>query len=232
VKVLDYILQSQKKRKKLIALLIDPDKFSKKHYGKVFQKNHFDLVLVGGSLITHGDLEDTVSSIKSLVKKIPVVIFPGDEFQISKKADAILFLSLISGRNADLLIGKHVLAAPKIKQAQIESISTGYILVESGKLTTVSYITQTLPIPSNKPEIAAATAIAGEMLGMKLIYLEAGSGADNIINQKIIKAVRSQITIPLIVGGGIESKEQINQHFDSGADLVVVGTHFEKNDTF
>jgi phosphoglycerol geranylgeranyltransferase len=227
MKVLNYILNAKKNKQKLLALLIDPDKYKETHYKNVFSKNKFDLVFVGGSLITNGDLEKTIASIKKINAHVPIIIFPGDEFQISNKADAILFLSLISGRNADLLIGKHVLAAPKIKREKIECISTGYILVESGKLTTVSYITQTLPIPNNKPEIAAATALAGEMLGMKLIYLEAGSGADSSIDAKIISAVNSQLSIPLIVGGGVYSKKQIQNHFKAGADLVVVGTFFE-----
>ncbi len=224
--VFNHILKAKKERKNLLALLIDPDKYAELHYKKVFAKNEFDLIFVGGSLITNGDLEKTIVSIKK-ISKLPIIIFPGDEFQISNKADAILFLSLISGRNADLLIGKHVLAAPKIKREKIEAISTGYILIESGKLTSVSYITQTLPIPNNKPEIAASTAMAGEMLGMKAIYLEAGSGADSAIDSKIISTVRAHIDIPLIVGGGIHSKQLIQNHFKAGADVVVVGTFFE-----
>jgi phosphoglycerol geranylgeranyltransferase len=227
--VLNHILKAKKEKKHLLALLIDPDKYDETHYKKVFDKNKFDLIFVGGSLITNGDLEKTIASIKTINSNRPIVIFPGDEFQISNNADAILFLSLISGRNADLLIGKHVLAAPKIKREKIECISTGYILIESGKLTTVSYITQTLPIPNNKPEIAAATALAGEMLGMQLIYLEAGSGADSSIDEKIISAVNSQLSIPLIVGGGIHSKKQVQNHFKAGADMVVVGTFFEQH---
>jgi phosphoglycerol geranylgeranyltransferase len=226
MKVLDYILDAKKNGKQLLALLVDPDKYAEAHYKKVFAENKFELIFVGGSLITNGDLEKTITSIKK-ISKLPIIIFPGDEFQISDKADAILFLSLISGRNADLLIGKHILAAPKIKREKIECISTGYILIESGKLTTVSYITQTLPIPNNKPEIAASTAMAGEMLGMKTIYLEAGSGADSAIDSKIISAVRTHIDIPLIVGGGVHSKKQIQNHFKAGADVVVVGTFFE-----
>jgi phosphoglycerol geranylgeranyltransferase len=228
MKVLNDIHNAKKKKQKLLALLIDPDKYQEAHYKKVFSKNKFDLILVGGSLITNGDLEETIVSIRKINSSLPIVIFPGDEFQISDKADAILFLSLISGRNADLLIGKHVLAAPKIKREKIECISTGYILIESGKLTTVSYMTQTLPIPNNKPEIAASTALAGELLGMQLIYLEAGSGADSSIDVKIISAVHSQLSIPLIVGGGIHSKRQIQNHFKAGADIVVVGTYFEE----
>jgi phosphoglycerol geranylgeranyltransferase len=230
MKVLNHIFKSKKEGKHLLALLIDPDKYQEAHYKKVFSKNKFDLVFVGGSLITNGDFEKTILSVKKVNLGLPLVIFPGDEFQISNKADAILFLSLISGRNADLLIGKHVLAAPKIKREKIECISTGYILIESGKLTTVSYMTQTLPIPNNKPEIAVATAIAGEMLGMHLIYLEAGSGADTSIDGSIISAVHSQLSIPLIVGGGIHSKKQIQNHFNAGADVVVVGTFFETSD--
>jgi phosphoglycerol geranylgeranyltransferase len=227
MKVLNQILKSKQAGKKQIALLIDPDKFSKPHYTKVFAQHTFDLIFVGGSIITKGDFEKTLTDIKELAGKIPLIIFPGDEFQISKAADAILFLSLISGRNADLLIGKHVIAAPKIRKAKLESISTGYILIESGKPTTVSYMTQTIPIPNNKPEIAAATALAGEMLGMRMIYVEAGSGAEKSVETLLIKAVSDQINVPLIVGGGIHSISQIQAFYKAGADVVVVGTHFE-----
>ncbi len=232
MKVLHHILKAKLAGQKQMALLIDPDKFSKAHYKKVFEQNKFDFIFVGGSLITNGDFDKTIAAIKALAGKIPLIIFPGDEFQISKAADAILFLSLISGRNADLLIGKQVIAAPKIKKAGLESISAGYMLIESGKLTTVSYMTQSLPIPNDKPEIAAATALAGEMLGMKMIYLEAGSGANESIHMDMIAAVRQQITIPLIVGGGIHAKQQIQNHFKAGADIVVVGTYFEQHIAF
>jgi phosphoglycerol geranylgeranyltransferase len=226
------ILDNKHKGVKLLALLIDPDKYEENHYQKVFQSQTFDLILIGGSLITSGNIHQTIDSVKSLQPSIPVIIFPGDTYQISKKADAILFLSLISGRNAELLIGKHVLAAPQIKALGIESISTGYILIESGKLTTVSYITQTLPIPNDKPEIAASTALAGEMLGMKMIYLEAGSGAENSIGYEMVKSVKQHLQVPLIVGGGIQSKVDVENYFNAGADIVVVGTHFEKHITF
>ena len=159
-------------------------------------------------------------------------MFPRNPLQISTKAVGILFLSLFSERNAELLIGNHVLAAPILKQSKLTIISTGYMLIESGTQTTVSYISNTTPIPANKPAIAACTALAGEQLGLKTIYLEAGSGAQNSVSKEIIKAVKKQINIPLIVGGGIRSIEQIETAFLAGADVVVIGTAIENDIKF
>ncbi|HUM53174.1 MAG TPA: geranylgeranylglyceryl/heptaprenylglyceryl phosphate synthase, partial [Chitinophagales bacterium] len=220
--------------KKQIAVLIDPDKTDATKLVKTIQHAELakvDFYLVGGSLLLKNNLEEIITVIKKNSKK-KVYLFPGNPSQISAKADGILLLSLISGRNAELLIGNHVLAAPILKQSKLTIISTGYILIESGTQTTVSYISNTTPIPANKPAIAACTALAGEQLGLKTIYLEAGSGAQNAVSKEIIKAVKKQINIPLIVGGGIRSKEQIKSAFLAGADIVVIGTAIENDINF
>ncbi len=217
-----------------IAVLIDPDKTDA---AKVQQtvatatKAGVDFFLVGGSLLLKNNLEEVIAAIKKSTRK-KVYLFPGNPMQISPKADGILLLSLISGRNADLLIGHHVQAAPLLKQAKLQIVPTGYILVDSGTPTTVSYISNTTPVPSGKPEIAACTALAGEQLGLKCIYLEAGSGAQQPVPKEMIKAVRKQLSVPLIVGGGLRSKEQIEQAFQAGANVVVIGTAIEKNPAF
>ena len=159
----------------------------------------------------------------------PVILFPGNANQVSANADAILFLSLISGRNAEFLIGNQVLSAPVIKNSGLEAIATGYMLIDCGKTTSVEYMSNTQPIPYDKPDIAVATAIAGEMLGLKALYLEGGSGAQSFVNPEIISAVKKSCSIPLIVGGGIRSCESLRNVFDSGADIAVVGTIIEKN---
>jgi len=217
--------------RKQIAVLIDPDKTDTKKLQKTIDaanKANIDFFLVGGSLLLKNNLEETIVFIKKHSKK-KVYLFPGNPAQICSKADGILLLSLISGRNADLLIGNHVQAAPLLKQSKLHIIPTGYILIDSGTATTVSYISNTTPIPANKPEIAACTALAGEQLGLRYIYLEAGSGAQNAVSQETIKAVRKMISIPLIVGGGIRSAAQIEAAFTAGADIVVIGTAIEKD---
>lgn len=220
--------------KKQIAVLVDPDKTDAKKLVKTIQAAELakvDFYLVGGSLLLKNNLDEIIAVIKKNSKK-KVYLFPGNPSQISDKADGILLLSLISGRNAELLIGNHVLAAPMLKQLKLNIISTGYILVESGTQTTVSYISNTTPIPANKPEIAACTALAGEQLGLKIIYLEAGSGAQNAVSSETINTVRKQITVPLIVGGGIKTIAQIETAFAAGADVVVIGTAIEKDIDF
>ena len=217
--------------KKQIAVLIDPDKTDSKKLQKTMDaanKAHIDFFLVGGSLLLKNNLEETIVFIKKNSKK-KVYLFPGNPSQICNRADGILLLSLISGRNADLLIGNHVQAAPLLKQSKLQIISTGYMLIESGTATTVSYISNTTPIPANKPEIAACTALAGEQLGLKVIYLEAGSGAQNSVSKEMIQAVKKIINIPLIVGGGIRSAAQIETAFNAGADIVVIGTAVEND---
>ncbi len=216
-------------KRTLFAALIDPDKFEHKIIEKIItaaNNSQIDLIFVGGSLL-QTDITATISAIKKQTN-VPVLIFPGSVLQVSSKADGILLLSLISGRNPEYLIGNHVIAANFIKKSNIEVIPTGYIIVESGKMTSVEYISNTKPIPYNKFDIAISTALAGELLGLKMIYLEAGSGAENKINTKMISEVKKNISIPLIVGGGINNKADFIEAQNAGADIVVVGTAFEK----
>ena len=215
--------------KKRLALLVDPDRYDDLSLDQLIHyinQDPPDLLLVGGSILFK-PIEITITALK-LGTLLPVFIFPGNVIQLSDRADGILFLSLISGRNAEYLIGNHVLAAPHLNRSGIEVIPTGYMLIENGKSTSVGYMSNTGPIPSDKPEIAVATAMAGEMLGMKTIYLEAGSGAAHRVGLDVIKAVRKQISLPLIVGGGINSIETAKEVYDAGADLIVVGTALEK----
>lgn len=231
-KVYQKLLSGKKSNKKQVAILIDPDKVNDLHLKSTIQiaENYkVDFLFVGGSLLYKTEkFAATIQNIKNLTT-IPIVIFPGSNLQISSNADALLLLSLISGRNADLLIGQHVIAAPYLKESGIEIISVGYMLVDCGKQTTASYISGSMPIPYNKPEIAACTAMAGEMLGNKVIYLDGGSGADKIISQAMIEAVAKSIDVPLIVGGGIRSGEDASSVFKAGADLIVIGNAIEKD---
>jgi putative glycerol-1-phosphate prenyltransferase len=187
-----------------------------------------DFLLVGGSILGDGNIEETTEFIKER-SQIPVIIFPGTVQQISNKADGILLLSLVSGRNADLLIGKHVESSFKLKSSGLEVMPTGYMLVDSGKQTTASYLSFTHPLPADKPMLAAATALAAEQLGMKLLYLDGGSGAGNNIGADVIKKVKEHTSLPLIVGGGIKTRESIAAAFEAGADMVVIGTALENN---
>jgi len=232
VSVFNQIAEIQKSRKHGLAVLLDPDNMAnaadRKRIISMAEKCGVDLFLVGGSLMTEDNLEACFSDIKQLTS-IPSVLFPGSPVQLKKGANACLFLSLISGRNADLLIGQHVIAAPLIKQYGIEAISTGYMLVDCGKSTTASYISGTQPLPYDKPEIAAATAMAGEMLGNSVMYLDGGSGAKKPVSTEMISAVRKSVNTPLIVGGGIRTSEQADAAYTAGADLIVIGTAFEEN---
>ncbi|CAN5300694.1 geranylgeranylglyceryl/heptaprenylglyceryl phosphate synthase [soil metagenome] len=215
---------------KLLAVLIDPDKGTPETWqalATAAAAYQVDLLLVGGSLMVHQRLEECVRTLKAACT-IPIVLFPGSPAQITPLADGILLLSLISGRNPELLIGQHVQAAPLLKASGLETLPTGYILIDGGAPTTVSYISNTLPIPANKPEIAAITALAGEQLGLRLIYLEAGSGAINAISIATIIAVKAQINVPLIVGGGIRSGQAAYDACKAGADIIVIGTAFEE----
>ena len=217
-------------KKKQLALLIDPENISLKDAIKITisaQQNNFSFIFMGGSLVS-GSLDQYVSEIKKATN-LPVILFPGGVYQITDKADGVLFLSLISGRNSDYLIGQHVLAAPFLKKSKISVIPTGYILIESGNITSVEYMSNTKPIPQSKPDIICATAMAGEMLGLKMIYLEAGSGAINHVNSDVIAKVKKCISIPLIVGGGIKTAEQLRSIFNAGADIAVIGTAIENN---
>ena len=225
------ILEKKAKGKKLFAILIDPDKQKNSVLSLIVQKANeanVDYFFVGGSLLINDNLDECIKTIKNN-SNIPVILFPGNAMQINKNADGILFLSLISGRNPELLIGKQVISAPILKQTSLEVISTGYMLIDSGKPTTASYMSNTLPIPRNKNGIAASTAIAGEYLGMKLIYMDGGSGAEKPIEIDMIKQVSTQINIPLIVGGGICNAQKAIDNCNAGADLIVVGNAIEKN---
>ena len=226
--IYDKILKNKAQNNKLFALLIDPDKFKSIEIIHLAEKAKVDFILVGGSLLSNGDFENCIVTIKEKTD-IPVIIFPGNNLQISKHADAILFLSLISGRNADLLIGKHVIAAPQLKKSNLEIIPTGYMLIESGKQTAALYMSNTSPIPNDKNDIALCTAMAGEMLGLKLIYLDAGSGASIPVPATMIKEVSTGINTPVIVGGGINSVASAVMACKAGADVIVVGNAIEKH---
>jgi len=216
--------------RKSIALLLDPDKARGEQLLeilKVASGSKTDYIMVGGSL-TFSSIDDLIDIIKQNCS-IPVILFPGNLLQLSHKADTIILLSLISGRNPELLIGNHVIAAPYLKNIREKLISAGYILVSCGSRTSVEYISQTEAIPSDKHDIVVATAMAGEMLGLQMIYLEAGSGASKPVPSRLIKEVRKNISIPLAVGGGIRNKEGVETIFKAGADLIVLGNGCEKD---
>jgi len=214
---------------KKISILIDPDKHNTVSLNRLIELSEnvcVDFFLIGGSLL-QCPIEETILKIKEKTN-IPLILFPGNLLQLTNKIDAMLLLSLISGRNPELLIGNHVIAAPLIKKHNIQSIPTGYILIGTGKTTSVEYMSNTIAIPQNKTEIALATALAGELLGFKLIYMDAGSGAKNPIPTEMIKEVKRNISIPLIIGGGIKNEKQLEQICLAGADIIVVGNIFEK----
>lgn len=222
------ITENRSAGKKMLAVLLDPDKCNGTVLNPIIsslEKNPPTFVFVGGS----HTIESSNLLIENLKSKldIPIIQFPGNATQFSENADALLFLSLISGRNAEFLIGQHVYSAMAVRNSGIEVIPTAYILIDGGKNTSVQYMSNTSPIPHDKNDIAVSTAVAGELLGLKLVYLEAGSGARNPVSASMIKAVRKNINVPLIVGGGISSLESLKSTFDAGADLVVVGNAFE-----
>ncbi len=233
-KIYQDILVSTSNKEKLLAVLIDPDKMVIEMASKIIRSINASMathIFVGGSIVEDNKTEKLVSEIKKYTN-LPVIVFPGDVSQIAEQADAILFLSLISGRNPNYLIGKHIEAVSKLKKTNLEVIPTGYMLIENGKETSVQKVTQTLPMSRNDIQLVVDTALAGELLGMKLIYLEAGSGATHPIDTKMISEVKNAIQIPLIVGGGIRTKKQLNNAYVSGADLVVIGTAFEEDELF
>lgn len=224
-KIATEIYQKHQRKASMLAVLIDPDEGKKA--ALVQQVNYanqakIDYFFVGGSLISEDCLDETLTYVKNN-SEIPCVLFPGSVYQVNAKADALLFLSLISGRNPDLLIGQHVVAAPLIKKSGLETLSTGYLLIESGMPTTASYISHSLPIPHNKPTIAAVTAMAGEMLGLDFLFLDAGSGALNPVSSEMISATAKLCCNPIIVGGGIKTAAKVKENFDAGASIVVVG---------
>ncbi len=224
------ILDAKQRGHKMLAVLVDPDKGEPQAWTALAiaaATHKVNLLLVGGSLMVHHRLEECIRTLKAACN-VPVVLFPGSPAQVTPLADGILLLSLISGRNPELLIGQHIQAAPALKKSGLEVLPTGYMLIDGGAPTTVSYITNTLPIPANKPEIAAITALAGEQLGLKLIYLEAGSGAAKPVNEAMISAVSTQVDVPIIVGGGIRNGEAAYKACKAGADVIVIGTAFEE----
>ena len=226
-----HIRERKKARQKSFAVLVDPDKVQPTELGRLTDLANeagVDYLLVGGSLVISNHLDECIIAIKEQTD-IPVILFPGSPSQVSRHADALLYLSLISGRNAELLIGQHVISAPFVRKSGLDIMSTGYMVIDGGAPTTVSYISNASPIPHDKNEIALCTALAGEMLGMKLIYMDAGSGAKRPIPEAMIAAVAGQITVPLIVGGGIQTPEKAYRNCRAGADMIVVGNAIEKD---
>ncbi|MFT3675858.1 MAG: geranylgeranylglyceryl/heptaprenylglyceryl phosphate synthase [Chitinophagaceae bacterium] len=224
---------TEKKRlgRKSFAVLIDPDKVNTAVLDELVAlatASQVDYFLVGGSLVISNHLDECVQHLKNKCS-IPVILFPGSPSQVSRYADALLYLSLISGRNPELLIGQHVVSAPAVRQSGLEIMSTGYIVIDGGAPTTVSYISNAAPVPADKNEIAMCTAMAGEMLGMKLIYMDAGSGARRPITESMIESVARSIHTPLIVGGGITDPEKAYLNCKAGADVIVVGNAIEKD---
>lgn len=229
MKTYSYLLDVIAKKGAAYLILVDPDKISGEKltsFVSACKKAGVDGFLIGGSLLMGGNLEAAIDIIKKDCD-LPTIIFPGAVHQLYEKADAVLYISLISGRNAEHIIGKHIIAAPIIKRMDLEPISTGYMLIESGVKTTAEYISGSLPIPRNKPEIAVATALAGQYLGMKFIYLEGGSGAQLSVPKEMVFAVSKAVDIPVIVGGGIRTPQEAKEKIDNGAKVVVTGNFFE-----
>lgn len=228
------ILLAKKQNKKLLVILLDPDKLILKDIEKLIskiEKSPATHIFVGGSSFEGNHLDEIIIRLKSKIQ-LPILLFPGNPSQISAEADGILFLMLLSGRNPDYLIEHQINAVPILEKTNLEIISTGYILIESGAETAVERVSKTKPLSKNNIEYIAQTAKAGEFIGNKLLYLEAGSGALNAVSKEIIKTVSERISIPLLVGGGIRSKTQINEAYSSGADLVIIGTAFENDINF
>jgi len=227
-----FFLDFKKSNSACFALLIDPDKIAFEAIPEFMDKclaGGVDAIFVGGSIIINGQFDLKIKQIKAYAKSVPVIIFPGSLNQISKYADAILYLSLISGRNPEYLIGSQVSAAPIIKMLGIEAIATAYMLIESGETTSVEFMSGTKPIPRNKVDIAIAHALAAQYLGFKLVYLEAGSGAEKSVPKEMILGVSKSVDLPIIVGGGIKMPDEAREKVASGADIIVVGNHFEGN---
>jgi putative glycerol-1-phosphate prenyltransferase len=225
------LLDKKRNGQKSFAILIDPDKINNASITSLIDlaiAGKVDYFLVGGSLVVSDNLDACILSIKEKCS-IPIMLFPGSPAQISRHADALLYLSLISGRNADLLIGQHVISAPFVKKSGLEIISTGYMVIDGGAPTTVSYISNATPIPADKADIALCTAMAGEMLGQKLIYMDAGSGARKAISEEMIALVAANIEVPLVVGGGIRDAEKAYLNCKAGADVIVIGNAIEKD---
>ena len=225
------IRENMRNGQKMLAVLIDPDRVKMdelKPFVVDCEEKGVDFIFVGGSLILSTILDDVIRLIKTETN-LPVLLFPGSPEHISDEADGLLYLSLISGRNPEYLIGNHVLSAMKVKRSSLEIMPTGYMLIDGGSPTSVSYISNTTPIPKGKNDIAVSTAVAGEMLGMKLIYMDAGSGAHSPISAGLISEVKKEVEIPLIVGGGMRKPEEVANALRAGADIAVVGNALEKD---
>ena len=228
------ILDAKQNQQKLLAILIDPDKIELSNVENIANKinqSPANFIFIGGSLVQNNIIDDVIHELKKFCQ-LPLVLFPGNPTQISGKADGILFLSLLSGRNPEFLIENQIKAVSILKKTNLEIIPTAYILIKTGQKTAVELVSNTEAMNQNNPNFILETAQAGEMLGHQLVYLEAGSGADQSISKNIISLVAQNIKIPLIVGGGIKSVQEIEKVFDSGADLVVIGTAFENNIDF
>ncbi len=229
IQILTDLVKARQLGKKKLAVLIDPDKMRLGKLDQIIDLSvhcKVDYFFIGGSLIVNSQLDQCLQMIRKRCH-IPLILFPGNSYQLSYHADAILFLSLVSGRNPDLLIGQHVIAAPYLKLSALEILPTGYMLIDGGVGTTVLYMSNTSPIPANKSDIAVCTAMAAEMLGLRLLFMDAGSGATEPISTDMIAAVRGAISIPIIVGGGIRSAEKVKENLAAGADVIVIGNAFE-----
>ncbi|MFT4060835.1 MAG: geranylgeranylglyceryl/heptaprenylglyceryl phosphate synthase [Edaphocola sp.] len=229
--VLTQFQQLKLQSRHAFAVLIDPDSANPQQVGNIARLCNdakVDYVFMGGSLMVKGQVDACIDTFKA-ESNIPVVLFPGSPAQVTPSADALLYLSLISGRNPDLLIGQHVVSAPLIKASGLETISTGYMIIDGGVPTTVSYMSNAAPIPANKPDIALCTAWAGELLGKHVMYMDAGSGAQFPISSEMVAKVAHNIALPLIVGGGIRSAEKVYENCVAGAQVVVVGNAIEKD---
>ena len=232
--ILEFIQEASAKGEKLLAILLDPDKTALEKLPEIsarIDRLNANFIFVGGSFVENGITDLFVETIKKY-SKLPVVLFPGDFSQLTNHADALLFLSLLSGRNPEYLIEQQIKSVPFLKNSPLEIIPTGYILIDGGTNSSVFKTSNTIPISQENISLAVDTAVAGMYKGKQLIYLEAGSGAKVPINSKLISEVKKHINIPLIVGGGIKTKVQLNNAYNSGADLVVVGTAFENNNAF
>lgn len=230
-KLYQQLQERRHKGRRSFTVLIDPDKVNSSSIEQLVDlsvRAKVDYFFVGGSLVISDNVDECIQQIKATCD-IPVILFPGSPSQVSKYADALLYLSLISGRNPELLIGQHVISAPYVRQSGLEIIPTGYMVIDGGAPTTVSYISNASPIPADKNEIAMCTAMAGEMLGKKLIYMDAGSGAKRPITEQMIQKVSSHIECPLIIGGGITDPEKAYRNCKAGADVIVVGNAIEKD---
>lgn len=233
-RIYDHLQHKKKHKQKLFAVLLDPDNLTERTCGQLIQLsniNSIDYFLIGGSLVSTTNQAALIKLIKQ-TSNIPVLLFPSSSLHIDTNADGILLLSLISGRNPDFLIGQHVISAPILKASKLQLLPTGYMLIDSGRPTTASYMSGTMPLPHNKPGIAACTALAGEQLGLHLIYLDGGSGALHPVTGEMIMAVRQTVEVPIIVGGGINTVQKAENALLAGADMIVVGNEIERNPTF